>query len=123
MPTDRSPSPTASTERAIRSVRSFSRQVWLDLVRGDQSERWRRGSGVPAETYFELLPELRENPEDALVLVGGEIVGTWRRANADVAVQSWRRLARAERAAVEAEAESLPLPGLERQIAVRWEEP
>ena len=56
------------------------------------------------------------------VLVGGEIVGTWRRANADVTVQSWRRLARAERAAVEAEAALLPLPGLERQIAVRWDE-
>jgi len=57
------------------------------------------------------------------VLVGGEIVGTWRRANADVAIQSWRRLTRAERAAVEAEAALLPLPGLERQIAVRWDEP
>jgi Winged helix DNA-binding domain len=57
------------------------------------------------------------------VLVGGEIVGTWRRANADVTIQAWRRLARAERAAVEAEAASLPLPGLERQIAVRWDEP
>jgi hypothetical protein len=56
------------------------------------------------------------------VLVGGEIVGTWRRANADMTVQSWRRLARAESAAVEAEAASLPLPGLERQIAVRWDE-
>lgn len=57
------------------------------------------------------------------VLVCGEIVGTWRRANADVTVQSWRRLTHAERAAVEAEAASLPLPGLERQIAVRWDEP
>ncbi len=56
------------------------------------------------------------------VLVGGEIVGTWRRANADVTVQSWRRLTHVECAAVEAEAASLPLPGLERQIAVRWDE-
>jgi hypothetical protein len=57
------------------------------------------------------------------VLVCGEIVGTWRRANADVTVQCWRRLKHEERAAVEAEAASLPLPGLERQIAVRWDEP
>jgi hypothetical protein len=57
------------------------------------------------------------------VLVGGEIVGTWRRANADVTIQSWRRLTRAERAVVEAEAALLPLPGLERQIAVCWDEP
>jgi hypothetical protein len=56
------------------------------------------------------------------VLVGGEIVGTWRRASADVTVQSWRRLTGAERAAVEAEAASLPLPGLAGQIAVRWDE-
>lgn len=57
------------------------------------------------------------------VLVGGEIVGTWRRASADVTIQSWRRLTRAERAVVEAEAALLPLPGLERQIAVFWDEP
>jgi len=43
------------------------------------------------------------------VLVGGEIVGTWRRANADVTVQPWHRLTRAECAAVEAEAALLPV--------------
>jgi hypothetical protein len=56
------------------------------------------------------------------VLVGGEVVGTWRRANAVVAVQTWRRLSTAERQAVEAEAESLPLPGLRGQIVVRWDD-
>jgi len=55
------------------------------------------------------------------VLVGGEIVGTWRRAQADLSVHPWRRLSRAERDAVEAEAQSLPLPGLETGIAVHWE--
>lgn len=55
------------------------------------------------------------------VLAGGEIVGTWRRAHADLSVRPWRRLTRAERDAVEAEAQSLPLPGLEREIAVRWD--
>ena len=54
------------------------------------------------------------------VLVEGEVVGTWRRAEATVTVQPWRRLSRAERDAVEAEADSLPLPGVERQIVVRW---
>jgi hypothetical protein len=54
------------------------------------------------------------------VLVGGEIVGTWRRAQAKLAVDPWRRLSRAESAAVETEAESLPLPGMEREIAVAW---
>jgi hypothetical protein len=55
------------------------------------------------------------------VLVGGEVVGTWRRASAVVAVQTWRRLSAAERQAVEAEADSLPLPGLSGQIVVRWD--
>jgi DNA glycosylase AlkZ-like len=56
------------------------------------------------------------------VLVGGEIVGTWRRAQAKMAIEPWRRLAPDERAAVEAEAQSLPLPGVEGGIAVRWHE-
>jgi winged helix DNA-binding protein len=54
------------------------------------------------------------------VLVAGEIVGTWRRSHAKLAVDPWRRLSRAERAAVEAEAQSLPLPGIEREIVVGW---
>jgi len=54
------------------------------------------------------------------VLVGGEVVGTWRRAQADLSIQPWRRLTRAERDAVEAEARSLPLPGIDGQVAVSW---
>jgi hypothetical protein len=55
------------------------------------------------------------------LLVGGEVVGTWRRAQGSTTVQTWRRLSRAERDAVEAEAGSLPLPGLDGKIVVRWE--
>ena len=55
------------------------------------------------------------------VLVAGEIVGTWRRAQADLSLQPWRRLTRAERDAVEAEAQSLPLPGIEGPVAVQWD--
>jgi hypothetical protein len=54
------------------------------------------------------------------VLVGGEIVGTWRRAGADISIELWRRLSRTERDAVEAEAASLPLPGIRAPIQVRW---
>jgi hypothetical protein len=54
------------------------------------------------------------------VLVAGEIVGTWRRAQEKLAIEPWRRLSRAERGAVEAEAQSLPLPGVEGQIVVSW---
>jgi Winged helix DNA-binding domain len=55
------------------------------------------------------------------VLVEGEIVGTWRRAQSDLTARPWRRLTKAEREAVEAEAASLPLPGIEGQVTLRWE--
>jgi hypothetical protein len=56
------------------------------------------------------------------LMAGGEVAGTWRRAGPDVKVQTWRALTPAERDAVTAEAESLPLPGLTRRITVRWDE-
>ena len=56
------------------------------------------------------------------LLVDGELVGTWRRAQRTVTVQTWRGLSRAKRDAVEAEAESLPLPGVEGRIVVRWDD-
>ena len=56
------------------------------------------------------------------VLVDGEIVGTWRRAERVMTVQPWERLSPAARDAVVAEAESLPLPGIEGRVAVRWDE-
>lgn len=55
------------------------------------------------------------------LLVEGEIVGTWRRAQALVTIATWRRLSSAELASVEAEAASLPLPGVQAQMAVRFE--
>ena len=54
------------------------------------------------------------------LLVGGEPMGTWRRNDAVVAIEPWRRLSTAECESVEAEATSLPLPGLEGRISVRW---
>ncbi|TVZ02955.1 hypothetical protein EAS64_21025 [Trebonia kvetii] len=56
------------------------------------------------------------------LLIGGEIAVTWRRADTVLTVQTWRRLSAAERDAVMAEAESLPLPGITQRIAVRWTE-
>jgi len=54
------------------------------------------------------------------LLVDGEIRGTWRRANEIVRISAWTKLSPAQRQAVEAEARSLPLPGLEREIEVVW---
>jgi hypothetical protein len=75
-----------------------------------------------------LVPDARRRSElwtsrvwPGAVLVDGEVVGTWRRADAVVAVHAWRRLTRAQRNAVEAEASSFPLPGIEGTIGVRWE--
>jgi hypothetical protein len=54
------------------------------------------------------------------LLVGGKIVGTWRRADNLMSVSTWRPLAPHERDAVVAEAESLPLPGLTKAVVIRW---
>jgi hypothetical protein len=56
------------------------------------------------------------------LLVDGEVRGTWRRAQHVVRVEPWSPLPAAARDAVEAEARSLPLPGLEREIDVVWGE-
>jgi hypothetical protein len=56
------------------------------------------------------------------LLIGEELAGTWRRADTVITVQTWRRLTPAERDAVAAEAEALPLPGTGRRIVVRWDE-
>ena len=54
------------------------------------------------------------------LLVDGEIRGIWRRAQHTVRAEAWSRLSRASRDAVEAEAATLPLPGLDRPIEVTW---
>ena len=54
------------------------------------------------------------------LLVSGEIAGVWRRSEGNVLISPWRRLSAAERAAVESEAATLPLPGLRRAVAVTW---
>ena len=55
------------------------------------------------------------------LLVEGEIRGTWRRTQHTVRVDAWSRLSRRQRDAVEAEAASLPLPGIDRRIEVVWD--
>ena len=75
-----------------------------------------------------LVPDAKRRAElwttrvwPGALLVGGGVVGTWRRANEKVSIQIWRRLTGPERDAVVAEAESLPLPGLPGPIAITWE--
>jgi hypothetical protein len=124
---------------ALTAVRTPIGEAWI-LARDEPG--FREPPGPPAavrllpsgDAYFlqwgagrELLvPDATQRAElwtsrvwPGAVLVAGEIVGTWRRAQADLSVQSWRRLTRPERDAVEAEARSLPLP-VEGEISVRW---
>lgn len=56
------------------------------------------------------------------VLVGREIVGTWRRSQATLDVDPWRRFTTTERESIEAEAAILPIPGLDAggEVVVRW---
>jgi hypothetical protein len=56
------------------------------------------------------------------VLVDGEIVGTWRRSLGALTIQAWRRLSRAARDAVDAEAVSLPLRDIQGRVVVRWDD-
>jgi hypothetical protein len=54
------------------------------------------------------------------LLVAGEIVGTWRRAERKVTIQAWKKLSPAAREAVVAEAEALPLPDAGARTVVHW---
>jgi hypothetical protein len=53
------------------------------------------------------------------LLVDGELVGTWRRSKGTVTITTWRQLTSKEQEATEAEAQTLPLPDVDR-ITVRW---
>jgi hypothetical protein len=129
-----------SLRRSLIAVRTPIGEAWI-LVRDEPVLREPAGPPAPArllpsgDAFYllqgadrELLvPEARRRAAlwtsrvwPGAVLVAGEIVGTWRRDQAKLTVEPWRRLNRVERAAVEAEAQSLPLPGIEGRIAVGW---
>ncbi len=56
------------------------------------------------------------------LLVGGDVVGTWRRNDMSITIRAWRPFSPREREAVEAEAASLPLSGPRGSIGVRWDD-
>jgi serine/threonine protein kinase len=62
-----------SLAAAMDELRRLPRAQWLDLARSDQSHRWRQGISVPVEEYFDYLPEIRGNLEEAVVLICGEV--------------------------------------------------
>jgi len=123
-------------------VRSPLGDEWL-LPEDEQAIRASAGAAAPArllpsgDAYFLLLSaaerELlvpRADQRERLwtsrvwpgaLLVEGEIRGTWRRAQHAVRIETWTRLTARAREAIEAEANALPLPGLEREIEMAWE--
>lgn len=130
----------AALARSLLPVRTPLGDEWA-LAADEGALREPESAPAPArllpsgDTYFlldgrerELLvprAELRERlwtPRvwPGALLVEGEIRGTWRRAAHTVRVDTWGRLSRDARDAVEAEARTLPLPGVERPIEVVW---
>lgn len=124
---------------ALTRVRTPVGEAWI-LTRDEAAFRAAPGPVAPArllpsgDTYYLLhgadrtllLPD--EDRRRTLwtsrvwpgaVLAAGEIVGTWRRAQQTVTIEPWLRLSAAVREAVEREATSLPLPGIDR-IVVNW---
>jgi hypothetical protein len=73
---------------------------------------------VPREDQRQRLWTPRVWP--GALLVEGEVRGTWRRAQHTVRIDAWARLSRGTRDAIEAEANALPLPGIERPLEVIW---
>ena len=131
----------AALARSLTGVRTPIGEAWI-LTRDEPAFRAPPGPAAAArllpsgDAYYLLQRADRELlvPESerrsvlwtsrvwpGAVLVAGELAGTWRRAQGNLSIQPWRRLSRAEREAVEAEAEGLPLPGVEGRIAVRWD--
>ena len=97
---------------------SFSKQRYFRFPITRYTTEW-YGKTLESLSVRDLLWTSRVWP--GAVLVDGEIAGIWRRSGAVVTVQPWQRLSRKARNAVEAEAASLPLPGIDGEISVRWE--
>ena len=130
----------ASLEGSLLPVRSPLGDEWL-LAEDEPAMRAAETPAAPArllpsgDVYFlldgaerELLLPRADQRErlwtsrvwPGALLVAGEIRGTWRRAQHTVRIDSWTRLSRGARDAIEAEAKALPLPGLDRPIEVVW---
>jgi DNA glycosylase AlkZ-like len=129
----------SSLEGSLLPVRSPLGDEWL-LAEDETAMRAAETAPAPArllpsgDAYFlldgaerELLVPRADQRErlwtsrvwPGALLVEGEIRGTWRRAQHTLRIDTWGRLSRAQRDAIEAEARALPLP-VEREIEVAW---
>jgi hypothetical protein len=83
--------------------------------------------GVTSEERALLVPDAGRRAElwtprvwPGAVLVAGKVVGTWRRAQRRMTVQLWQKLPRDAREAIQAEADSLPLPDTGAHMVIDW---
>jgi hypothetical protein len=74
-----------------------------------------------------LVPDPKRRPElwtsrvwPGALVVEGEVIGVWRRSSGTLTIEPWSNLPGDTRAAIDAEARSLPLPGLTTAISIRW---
>ena len=130
----------ASLEGSLLAVRTPRGDEWL-LADDEPAVRAAETAPAPArllpsgDAYFlldggerELLVPRADQRQrlwtprvwPGALLVEGEVRGTWRRALHIVRIDAWARLSRGTRDAIEAEAGSLPRPGLDRAIEVLW---
>src|SRR5262249_23967360 len=130
----------ASLEGSLLPVRSPLGDEWL-LAEDEAAIRAGETASAPArllpsgDAYFLLdgaeraLLVPREDQRQRLwtprvwpgaLLVDGEIRATWRRAQHIVTIDAWAPLSPGARAAVEVEANALPLPSINRPIEVVW---
>lgn len=128
--------------KSLMPVRTPIGDAWM-LASDEATIRAAHGPAAPArllpsgDAYFLLQGSDRELliPDPArqrmlwtprvwpgAVLLGGEVVGVWRRIDRTLTVQPWIRVSRAAHDAVEREAQGLPLPGVRGTITVRWVE-
>jgi Winged helix DNA-binding domain len=131
----------AGLEASLLPIRSPLGDEWL-LAEDEPTIRAAETAAAPArllpsgDAYFlldgserELLVPRADQRErlwtsrvwPGALLVEGEIRGTWRRARHAVRIETWGRFSRGMRDAVEAEASSLPLPGIDEPIEVVWD--
>jgi hypothetical protein len=133
----------AALARSLTTVRTPTGDAWI-LTSDEPAMRAQPGRSAAArllpsgDTYFLLqgsdrallVPDAKRRSAlwtsrvwPGAILVRGEIVGTWRRPGAELVLEPWRRLTRAEREAIAAEAEGLPLPDLREPLRIRWSGP
>src|SRR5262245_60129269 len=68
------PRPESDLDTVLAQMARLPAREAAEVARADQEARWRSGDRVPAERYLDALPHVAASPEDALVVVYGELL-------------------------------------------------